>query len=86
MQTRELIINRKTGLHSEIASALCAIAKNTDVPLFISKLNGEASNLLRPLEVIGLGIQPGETVILVMKTPDAAVANQLFALVSRAIG
>lgn len=85
MFTRELVVNPDTGLHAEVAHRLLRLAKSTDCPMYLSCLDGRAANLRNSLELLGLAIKPGDTVILIVRTPDSEIAESLIEQATAAI-
>ncbi|MFM6980597.1 MAG: HPr family phosphocarrier protein [Micrococcales bacterium] len=83
MFTREFVVG-EDGLHSAVATALRRIANQVGEPVFVSRLSGEAVPVTSQLRVIGLGIRPFETVILIVNSPDASVADSVFKQASEA--
>lgn len=77
MFTREFTLG-EAGLHSATASSLMRIAKSFGEPIYVARLSGEAAPVSNQLRVISLGISAFETLILIVNTPDAAIAETVF--------
>lgn len=84
MFTREFTLG-EAGIHAAIASALMRIAKAQKVPIYLSRLNGQAAPLSQQLRVISLCVKPFETVIVIVNTPDSEVAERVFEQTERAL-
>lgn len=84
MFTREFRLGEE-GLHSTIATALMRIGRAHAEPIYLSKLSGEAVPIVAQLRVLGLGVKPFESVILVVNTPDASTAQSIFDQVQQAL-